>query len=101
MLTIFGLVSLWKRRRKAFANPAGQVEWIFYLLFAGFCVSYNSGWAYTGYPRFSAPIIPQSILEIRSRFLTPWVILPMSMIAGLLVAVSALNLHTVLHMFAS
>jgi hypothetical protein len=98
LLTVFGLVTLWKRRQEAFAHPAGQAEWIFYLLFAGFCVSYNSAWAYTGYPRFSAPIIPQSILGMRSRLLTAWVILPMSVIAGLLSAVSALNLHTVIHM---
>jgi hypothetical protein len=99
LLTVFGLMTLWKRRHEAFANSEGQAEWIFYLLFAGFCVSYNSAWAYTGYPRFSAPIIPQSVLGIRSRFLTAWVILPMSVMAGFLSAVSALNLHTVLHMF--
>ncbi len=91
-------MTLWKQRQQAFANSEGQAEWIFYLLFAGFCVSYNSTWAYTGYPRFSAPIIPQSLLGIRSRLLTAGVILPMSVIAGLVSAVSALNLHTVLGM---
>jgi hypothetical protein len=99
LVTVLGLATLWKRRHEAFAHPEGQAEWIFYLLFAGFCVSYNSAWAYTGYPRFSAPIIPQSLLGVRGRLLTAWVILPMSVIAGFLSAVSALNVHTVLHMF--
>jgi len=99
LLTVFGLVTLWKRRHEAFARSEGQAEWIFYLLFAGFCVSYNSAWAYTGYPRFSAPIIPQSLLGIKGRLITSWVILPLSVVAGFLSAVSALNLHTVLHMF--
>ena len=98
MLTVFGLVTLWKRRRSAFANPEGQAEWTFYLLFAGFCVSYNSPWAYTGYPRFSAPIIPQSILGIPSRLLTAGVILPLSAMGGLVSAACALNVHTVLHL---
>jgi hypothetical protein len=98
LLTILGLVTLWKSRHKAFANPAGQVEWIFYLLFAAFCVSYNSHAAYEAYPRYSTPIIPQSILGIRSRLLTAWVILPMSVIAGLLSAASALNVRTVYHL---
>ncbi|HXW14944.1 MAG TPA: hypothetical protein VEN79_10580, partial [Terriglobia bacterium] len=98
LLTIFGLVTLWKRRHEAFAHPEAQAEWIFYLLFAGFCLSYNSAWAYTGYPRFSVPIIPQSIQGIRSRHLTAGVIFPMSVMAGFLSAVSALNLHMVLHM---
>jgi len=97
-LTIFGVATLWKRRRKAFANVAGQVESIFFLLFAAFCVSYNSNWAYTEYPRFSTPIIPQSVLDLRSRLLNGWVILPMSVVAGLLSAMSALNVRTVMHM---
>jgi hypothetical protein len=98
LLTVFGLVTLWKQRHKAFANPEGQAEWIFYLLFAGFCVSYNSPWAYDAYPRYSLPIIPQSTLGIKTRLLTAWVILPMSVIAGLLSAASALNVRNVFHM---
>ena len=96
--TIFGLVTLWKRRRQAFADPAGQVEWTFFLLFAGFCVSYNSYFAYDDYPRYSAPVVPQSLVGFQSRLLTPWVILPMSVVAGLLSAASALNVRTVYHM---
>lgn len=96
--TIYGLVSLWKRRRQAFADPAGQVEWTFFLLFAGFCVSYNSYYGYDDYPRYSAPIVPQSLLDLKSRLLTPWVILPMSIVAGLLSAASALNVRAVYHM---
>jgi hypothetical protein len=97
-LTIFGLVTLWKRRRQAFADAAGQVESSFFLLFAAFCVSYNSNWAYTEYPRFSAPIIPQCVLDLRSRLLNSWVVLPMSVVAGLFSAMSALNVRAVLHM---
>jgi hypothetical protein len=98
VLTIFGVLTLWKRRHKAFADLAGQVESIFFLLFAAFCVSYNSFGAYTDYPRYSAPIIPQSILDLRSRLLTQWVMLPMSVAAGLLTAASALNVRAVFHM---
>jgi hypothetical protein len=97
-LTVFGVVTLWKRRREAFADVAGQVESAFFLLFAAFCVSYNSNWAFAEYPRFSTPIIPQSVIGLRSRLLHSWVILPMSVVAGLLSAVSALNVRAVFHM---
>jgi len=96
--TLFGLVTLWKRRRQAFADLASQGEWVFFLLFAGFCVSYNSYYGYDEYPRFSSPIVPQSLVDLRSRLLTPWTILPMSVVAGLLSAASALNVRTVFHM---
>jgi cytochrome bd-type quinol oxidase subunit 1 len=62
LLTLFGVVTLWKRRREAFATPVGQVESLFFLLFAAFCVSYNSNWVYEEYPRFFVPIVPQSVL---------------------------------------
>ena len=91
-------MTLWKRRRKAFADPAGQVESAFFLLFGGFCVSFNAWGAYPDYPRYSSPIIPQSVLELRSRLLNAWSILPMSVVAGLLSAASALNVRAVLHM---
>ncbi len=97
-LTIYGVVTLWKRRHKAFADLAGQAESIFFLLFAGFCVSYNSFGAYTDYPRYSSPIVPQSVLDLRSRFINSWVTLLMSVAAGLLSAVSALNVRAVFHM---
>jgi hypothetical protein len=96
--TLFGLVTLWKRRRRAFADATSQAEWIFFLLFAGFCVSYNSYYGYDEYPRFSSPIVPQSLVDLRSRLLRPSVILPMSVVAGLLSAASALNVRTVYHM---
>ena len=96
--TLFGLVTLWMRRRRAFADLASQGEWVFFLLYAWFCVSYNSYYGYDEYPRFSSPIVPQSLVDLRSRLLTPWVILPMSVVAGLLSAASALNVRTVYHM---
>jgi hypothetical protein len=96
--TLFGLVTLWKRRRQAFADLTSQGEWVFFLLFAGFCVSYNSYYGYDEYPRFSSPIVPQSLVDLRSRLLRPSVILPMSVVAGLLSAASALNVRTVYHM---
>ncbi len=97
-LTIFGLIVLWKRRREAFAEIAGQGEWAFYLLFATFCVSYNSHAAYEAYSRYSIPIIPQSVVGIPPRFLRAGVILPLSVIAGLVSAAGALNIRTVYHM---
>ena len=96
--TLFGLVTLWKRRHRAFADLTSQGEWIFFILFAGFCVSYNSYYGYDEYPRFSSPIVPQSLVDLRSRLLRPSVILPMSVVAGLLSAASALNVRTVYHM---
>lgn len=98
LLTLFGVVTLWKRRRRAFADAVGQVESAFFLLFAGFCVSFNAWGAYPDYPRYSSPIVPQSVLELRSRLLNAWSILPMSVVAGLLSAASALNVRAVLHM---
>ena len=97
-ITMFGVVTLWKRRHKAFTDLAGQAESIFFLLFAGFCVSYNSYGAYADYPRYSAPITPQSIMDLRSRLLSHWVVIPMSATAGMLSAVSALNVRTVFHL---
>jgi hypothetical protein len=96
--TLFGIMTLWKRRHRAFADLTNQGEWIFFLLFAGFCVSYNSYYGYDEYPRFSSPIVPQSLVDLRSRLLRPSVILPMSVVAGLLSAASALNVRTVYHM---
>jgi hypothetical protein len=97
--TIFGLVTLWKRRRQAFADPISQAEWAFFLMFTGFCLSFNASYAYEDYPRYSAPVVPQNLLDLQSRLLTPRVILPMSVVAGLLSAASALNVHTLYHMF--
>ena len=97
-LTLLGVATLWKRRRKAFADPAGQAESFFFLLFAGFCVSYNSYGAYVDYPRYSTPLIPQSVLGLRSRFFRGWVPLLTSAAAGLVSALSALNVRAVLHM---
>lgn len=99
LLTLFGVATLWKRRGEAFANPVAQVESLFFLLFAAFCVSYNSNWAYEEYPRYSSPLIPQSVLGLRSRLLTPWVVLCLSVVAGMLSAGSALNVREVFHMF--
>jgi hypothetical protein len=97
-ITIFGLVMLWIRRRRAFAEIAGQGEWAFFLLFAAFCVSYNSHAAYEAYSRYSIPIVPQSIVGLRSRLLRAGVILPLSVIAGLVSAAGALNVRTVYHL---
>ncbi len=97
-LTVFGLVILCLRRREAFAEVAGQAEWAFFILFAAFCVSYNSHAAYEAYSRYSVPIIPQSIVGLRGRFLSAGVILPLSIVAGLVSAAGALNVRTVYHM---
>ena len=99
-LTVFGVVTLWRRRRTAFADPASQVESGFFLLFAGFCVSYNSYGAYVDYPRYSSPIIPQSVLAVRARVLATWVLLPISAAAGLMSAASAMNVRSLLQMLA-
>jgi hypothetical protein len=97
-LTVFGVVTLWRRRRTAFTGLASQVESSFFLLFAGFCVSYNSFGAYVDYPRYSAPIVPQSLLGIRARRLASWVIFPISAAAGLVSAASAMNVRNLFHM---
>lgn len=99
-LTIFGVVTLWQRRREAFADLSSQVESTFFLVYALFCVSYNSPWAYADYPRFSSPLIPQSVIGLPSRLLNAWVLLPMSVLAGFLSGVSALNVRTVFDMLA-
>ena len=52
----------------------------------------------TNIPDFPRRSCPQSLVDLRSRLLTPWVILPMSVVAGLLSAASALNVRTVYHM---
>jgi hypothetical protein len=97
-LTLLGAVTLWKRRHKAFADLAGQAESSFFLLFAGFCFSYNSYGAYVDYPRYSTPLIPQSVLGLRSRFFKGWVPLLTGAAAGLVSALSALNVRAVFHM---
>ena len=98
LLTLFGAVTLWRRRREAFAHPAEQVQSLFFLLFAAFCVSYNSDFAYDEFPRFIAPLVPQSVLDVRSRYLQSWVMWPLSALAGMLSAASALNVYVVYHL---
>jgi hypothetical protein len=98
LLTLFGVITIWKHRRRVFANPAGQAESAFFLLFAGFCVSFNAWGAYPDYPRYSAPLVPQSVLDLRSRLFKAWVMLSLSVVAGLASAASALNVRAVFHM---
>lgn len=60
-------------------------------LFRSLDSAYDSRWAFLEYPRFSIPLVPQSLSGFRSRLFNRWcVIMPASVAAGLLSGVSSL-----------
>lgn len=87
-LTVAGFVGVWRRRKFC-------VESMFFVVFALFCWSYNSPWAWAEYARFSSPIVPQSVSYLSLRRVELWM-LPLAVVFGLLAFACSIDVRALL-----